>query len=364
MLVRLLSFLEMDKVVKPRPDEDSRAGTSANILRAFVAKAALGIPHTRAPLRRLHGDVYDLASAVRLATQLRHSRRDHFLAGNRADFAATEAPTDSCRADPARLCGPFGRPHQPGTYHRGPGARKNSNKPKVVHPRASRRKDRTPEQMSRLERQCLPGRSLQEVLAEVPRDCDKGYPKNDSKGLPTYWIGYKLRVDVADGQIPITALLTSASLHDSQVAVPLVQMTAERVTSLYDLMDKGYDSHSIREFSRRLGHVPIIGPQKRGAEPAILASHERVRFRERTTVEREYSRFKDQFGGRFLRVRGSRKVMAHLRFGLLALTVDQLLRLLPADPALSPPVPCSYKNLTLKITFGGRAGQSLPRRRE
>ena len=36
---------------------------------------------------------------------------------------------------------------------------------------------------------------------------------------------------------------------------------------------------------------------------------------------------KDEFGARFVRVRGAAKVMTHLMFGVLALTVDQLLRL-------------------------------------
>jgi hypothetical protein len=50
-------------------------------------------------------------------------------------------------------------------------------------------------------------------------------------------------------------------------------------------------------------------------------------MRERTMVERVYSRRKDEFGGRSIRVRGASKIMAHRMFGLLALTVDQLLRL-------------------------------------
>jgi hypothetical protein len=43
--------------------------------------------------------------------------------------------------------------------------------------------------------------------------------------------------------------------------------------------------------------------------------------------ERVNARLKDEFGGRTTRVRGATKVMAHLMFGILALTVDQLLRL-------------------------------------
>lgn len=44
-------------------------------------------------------------------------------------------------------------------------------------------------------------------------------------------------------------------------------------------------------------------------------------------VERVYSRLKDEFGARSVRLRGASKIMAHLMFGVLALTVDQLLPL-------------------------------------
>ena len=54
---------------------------------------------------------------------------------------------------------------------------------------------------------------------------------------------------------------------------------------------------------------------------------EERRFAERTTVERVYRRLKDEFGARYIRVRGAGKIMPHLLFGVLALTVDQLLKL-------------------------------------
>ena len=68
------------------------------------------------------------------------------------------------------------------------------------------------------------------------------------------WTGYKLHLDVADGGIPVSCLLTSASLHDSRVAI----MTAARLTNLYDLMDSAYDAPEIKDHSHALGHVPII----------------------------------------------------------------------------------------------------------
>ena len=54
---------------------------------------------------------------------------------------------------------------------------------------------------------------------------------------------------------------------------------------------------------------------------------EQVRYNERTAGERVNGRLKDEFGGRHVRVRGAAKVMCHCMFGVLALTVDQLVRL-------------------------------------
>lgn len=188
---------------------------------------------------------------------------------------------------------------------------------------------------SRIEKQ-LAGQSLEQMLQDIPTRCDMGGKKN-SKGNVNYWRGYKLHLDVADGQIPISALLTSASVHDSQVAIPLMQITSKRVTYLYDLMDSAYDAASIHSASRQLGHVPIIDihtrpkpktqlPCRVKLQPQMCPA-KRDRYKNRTMIERVFGRLKDEFGARQIRVRGPVKVMAHLMFGVLALTVDQLLRL-------------------------------------
>lgn len=162
-------------------------------------------------------------------------------------------------------------------------------------------------------------RRLAENLAGLPRACDFGR-KAGSKGCFAIWVGYKLHLDVIDGDIPVSALLTSASGHDSQAAIPLAQMTARRVTSLYDLMDCAYDAPAIREFSRALGHVPLIEPHPQRAAPGLLDPAQRRRFQERTAAERVNSRLKDQYGARTVRVRGPLKVMAHLMFGVLVVS--------------------------------------------
>lgn len=177
---------------------------------------------------------------------------------------------------------------------------------------------------TRLERQAA-GMALPAMLAELPQACDVG-SKTNSQGYKETWLGYKLHLDVADGQIPISAVVTSASTHDSQVAIPLATMSAERLSSLYDLMDAAYCSPIIRQHSRDLGHVPLIDHNPRSGQKIEFAPHEAERFKTRTQVERVNARLKEEFGAAFVRVRGHAKVSTHLMLGVLVLAADQLLR--------------------------------------
>ena len=52
-----------------------------------------------------------------------------------------------------------------------------------------------------------------------------------------YAFGYELHMDVADGGVPTSCLVSSVSLHNSQAAIPLVTVTQQRVTNCYDLTD-------------------------------------------------------------------------------------------------------------------------------
>jgi len=194
-----------------------------------------------------------------------------------------------------------------------------------------------PKKLTRLEQQAA-GQSASQMIAELPKACNVGSKRN-SKGHTTSWIGYKLHIDAADGGIPVSCLLTSASLHDSQAAIPLAEITHGRVDSLYDMMDSAYDAPQIKAHSRALGHVPIIdvNPRNKIKKQELEAEAKRrkvanytlaedQRYNERSTVERVNGRIKDEFGARMVRVRGNAKVMAHLMFGIVALTVDQLMK--------------------------------------
>jgi hypothetical protein len=166
-------------------------------------------------------------------------------------------------------------------------------------------------------------RSVADNLADLPTACAIGI-KSNGQGFHNAWRGYKLHLDVADGEVPISAVLTSANVHDSQVAIPLAQLSAQRVTALYALMDSAYDAPQIKAFSSQLGQVPIIEPNQRAGQPRQLAPAQVRRYDERTTVERVNSLLKLRYGGRWVRVRGAAKVMCHLMFGLVALTATAL----------------------------------------
>jgi len=139
---------------------------------------------------------------------------------------------------------------------------------------------------------------LDAMLAELPKPCDVGEKRN-SKGYKSTWIGYKLHIDTADGGIPISCLLSSAALHDSQAAIPLAEITNKR-----DLMDAAYDAPGIHAHSQSLGHVPMIDVNPRTtarkqdianenkAQATVhIKTAEAVRYNERSTVERVNARW-------------------------------------------------------------------------
>jgi hypothetical protein len=167
--------------------------------------------------------------------------------------------------------------------------------------------------------------TAEEAIALLPTACTRGVKKN-AKGYKETWNGFKLHIDVNDCGLPLSALLTSASVHDSQVAIPLMKLTSSKVDYCYDLMDAAYDATQLWDQSRELGHVPIIDRNPRRKEVIPMAPHEADRYNERTASERCNSRLKEDFGGRSVMVRGPHKVMTHLMFGILALFADQLLK--------------------------------------
>ncbi|MDY0172978.1 MAG: transposase [Candidatus Cloacimonadaceae bacterium] len=189
--------------------------------------------------------------------------------------------------------------------------------------RPAKGEERQPAEPKRLDVQRT--QSAKDAISLLPTVCDRGVKKN-AKGYTETWNGFKLHIDVNDCGLPLSAVLTSASVHDSQVAIPLMKLTSGKVTYCYDLMDAAYDAAQIWDESKELDHVPIIDRNPRGKEITPMAPHEAERYNERTASERCNSRLKEDFGGRNVMVRGADKVMTHLMFGMLALFADQLLK--------------------------------------
>jgi Transposase DDE domain/Transposase domain (DUF772) len=377
-MIPLTRFIPACRGWMGRPSKDRDA-----IARAFVAKAVYGFSTTRQLLEALQRDAqllricgweearrvpheatfsraFDEFAQMELPqfvheALIRETQKDRVIGHVARDSTAIEArerypetPDKPDKSEPAKtvppqevlleLAPPSPSPPVAAAEVPAPSApRKRGRKPgqRGAHKRWKGGKPRRKAPAgTRLARQRT--MSLPEMLADLPQECNMGAKKN-SKGNDQYWRGYKLHLDVADGQIPISAVLTSASVHDSQVAIPLMTMSTQRVNYYcYDLMDSAYDAQHITEHSRGLGHVPIVDPPTRGrkGKSCILPNTQRQfswaeadRYKERTMVERVNARLKDEFGGRNVRVRGAAKVMAHLMFGVLALTVDQLLRL-------------------------------------
>lgn len=292
---------------------------------AFIAKSVYQFPTTAAllaalgrqpTLRRLCG--WD--SAGELPSEPTFSRAFAAFAAGRLPEQIHEHLIKTHAA--AKLIGHLSRdataieaPERP--------AAKPAPLPPVPRPRGRPKKgeSRPPRPPKRLELQAH--RTLEANLADLPSACAVG-TKCNSKGYKTSWIGYKLHLDTGDGDLPVSAVLTSASVHDSQVAIPLAQMSAQRVTALYDLMDSAYDAPQIHAFSRQLGHVPLIAAHPRGGVPREFEPAHAARFRERTAAERVNSLLKQRYGARWVRVRGAAKVMCHLMFGVVALTATAL----------------------------------------
>ena len=168
--------------------------------------------------------------------------------------------------------------------------------------------------------------SLEEALKTLDKRCSWGCKRN-SQGNVSYWKGYKIHLDVTDAGIPISAVVTGAGVHDSQVAIPLERMTEARVTHLYSLMDAAYDSETITSFIYQRGRIPLIDHNKRrnDTRPPFDPASKR-RYGIRTTVERTNSHLKDWFLSSPYFVKGINKVSFQVMCGVLCLTALKIMQ--------------------------------------
>jgi hypothetical protein len=231
-VARIEAFVQMWPGLPGRPVADRHA-----LARAFAAKAVLNLPTTLALIDRLTADatlrrLCGFEGRRGLPSESTFSRAFAEFAESRLPARVHEALIQKTHKD--RLVGHISRDataiearerpvKAPSAPADAPRKRGRPKKGETVTKREPRR----------LERQA--SMTLAEMLAGLPTVCNIGIKRN-AKGHNACWTGYKLHIDTADGDIPISCLLTSASLHDSQAAIPLAVITASRVRNLYDLM--------------------------------------------------------------------------------------------------------------------------------
>jgi hypothetical protein len=265
-LIRIEQFIPDYRWYEGRPRKDRCA-----IGRAFVAKAVYNMDSTNTLWERLHFDknlrrICGWESKRDIPSEATFSRAFLEFASTgllqevhealiKNAYGETQAIVLHNSRDSTAIAArekPIVDRKTPGTSSEKAVKRKRGRPKKGV--------EKGPKEPTRIEKQKT--MSLEAMLSELPKHCNIGTKKN-SKGHAEHWIGYKLHLDIADGGVPISAILTSASVHDSQVAIPLATMTAERVTNLYDLMDAAYDVPGILDHSRFLGHVPLVDKNPR-----------------------------------------------------------------------------------------------------
>ena len=330
-LVSILELVQVERFV-PKSSDTQWFGRKLcereSIARSFVAKSVYGYPFTSAliealkttpSLRKICG--FEKVSDV--PSDSTFSRAFGEFADSGLGERVHEALVE--RSLKTELVGHISRDATAIEAREKPAKKPPKQKP-VPRKRGRRPKGEQlePKEVKRLERQLH--QSAEQALKELPVACDVGTKKN-SKGYKVSWIGYKFHGDVNDCGLPVSVAMTSASLHDSQVAIPLMKMSSSRVPYLYDVMDSAYDAGAIYELSRNLGHVPIIDKNSRGKDVIPMAPHEASRYKERSAAERFNSRLKEEFGGRNIMVRGAQKVKMHLMFAVIAIFADQLLKL-------------------------------------
>jgi hypothetical protein len=332
-LIIILDTLGLEAFVAPPPGGRGRAPEDRPaIARAFVAKTVLNLPTTAALIDRLHVD----RSLRRICGWERRAQVPSEATFSRAfaEFADQRLPE---RVHEQVVCEGL-RDHIIGHVARDATEIEARETPQRRPPDAPPPEAPKPKPPTRLERQRQ--QTLEDMLAELPTRCDVGTKRN-SKGFSETWIGYKLHLDVSDAMVPIAAVLTAASTHDSQAAIPLARLSQQRVVWLYDVMDSAYDAETIVADCLAAGRVPVIDYNtRRDTALKVELAAERARrrlvnipdpddehYKARTTAERANGRLKDEFGGRTLRVRGPVKAFCHLMFGVAVLAADSLLRL-------------------------------------
>jgi len=346
-LIKILDFAEIEKYVcttsKTNPPKDRE-----QIARAFIAKSVYNFQTTRDLIDRLHID-----RTLRILCGWRYSRNipsESKFSRAFKDFSelniAQKTHEQFVKEYLSQMTFFYNATDATKIPLREKAVKKNKEKPKIKHKAGRPKKGETREPIKpKILEQQKEMQTVEEMLTLVSRECGVGV-KQSSKGNKEFWIGGSLHISAVDGDIPIIAFYSGANVHDSSVALPLIQETSKRVNYLYDLQDAGYDADIIREFSIKYGHKPIIDINPKNSKELKakieLIEHEQKMFKylnqhlnldkqhyiQRSMVERVNAYLKDSFGCNKIYYQGADKVASVLAFGILSICIHQSLKLL------------------------------------
>jgi len=345
-LIKILDFAQIEKNVTVVTITNTPKDR-VEIARAMIAKSVYNMQTTRDLIDRLHSDrvlrvlcgwrykndipseykfsrVFKELSDLNIAQKTHEKFVEEYLSDTIFMYNAIDATKIPLREKPVKTDkeekpkNKVGRPKK--------GEKREPIKPKIL------------EQQKKM-------KTTKEMLSLVSTACGIGVKQN-SKGNREVWIGGKLHISAVDGDIPIVAFYSSANVHDSSVALPLMNEASQRVQYFYDLQDAGYYSKIIEEFSQKLNHKPIIdinpGNSKVLKAQIQLQKDEKDKFKffnlpqssdthhynQRSMVERINKYLKDDFGCNTIYYQGATKVASVLAFGILSICIHQSLKLI------------------------------------
>ncbi len=245
-LMKILDFAEIEtfvstvQITNPPKDREEMA-------RAFVAKSVYNFQTTRALIERLVGDktlrilcgwryhtqlpseskfsrVFDEFSNKHIASKAQDMFIEKYLSDVLFFYGSTDSTAIELREKPAK------------------NEKSKEEKPKRKRGRPKKGEVVLPKESTILEKQ-EKMQTTQEMLSLISTQCDVGIKQN-AQGNRYKWIGGKLHMTVVDGDIPLTAIYSSASVNDSSLALPMINGTSLKVDYLYDLQDAAYVSCS------------------------------------------------------------------------------------------------------------------------
>ncbi len=345
-LIKILDFAQIEnnitvlKVTNPPKDREEMA-------RAFIAKSVYNMQTTRDLIDRLKIDrtlrvlcgwryanaipseskfsrVFDELSELKIAKKTHEQFIKAYLSDTVFIYNASDATAIPMRQKPVK---------------------KEKIEPKAKRKPGRPRKDEKVEppkpKILTLQKEMS---TTEEMCSLLSVQCSVGVKRN-AKGYKETWRGGKLHISAVDGDIPVTAIFTGASVHDSSVALPLIKETSGKLSYLYDLLDAGYDADIIRGYSKSLGHKPLIDTNPKNSKTLkariALAKEEKKKFEwlqmplssdthhynQRSMVERVNAYLKDDFGCNRIYYQGATKVASVLQFGILSICIHQSLKL-------------------------------------